>query len=201
MKKGFFVGIFILLSFVLIARISTVNAQDTVVKTDTPVGIDTPQSTESAQPQRVNYELAYPGMLPDNPFYFLKVIRDGIVKLLINDPLKKAEFSLLNAEKRMYAGKMLIQKGEQPLALTTIEKSNNYLDDAGIAVKDALNKNPKNTDIKLFLEKFKMVSLKNREVLSDMEQSIDGKYLDRYKWEEKRVEDSEKNVEQLLQNQ
>ena len=55
-------------------------------------------------PSPINYPLAYPGILPDNPLYPLKMLRDRIVFFLINDPFKKAEFNLLQADKRLGAG-------------------------------------------------------------------------------------------------
>ena len=34
------------------------------------------------------YNLPYPGLLPDNRFYLLKMIRDRVVGMLIADPIK-----------------------------------------------------------------------------------------------------------------
>lgn len=86
-------------------------------------------STSSAIP-KVEYELAYPGILPDNPLYFLKAIRDNILKFLIRDKMKKAEFDLLQADKRLGAAKALLEKGKDELSITTLSKSGNYFDDA-----------------------------------------------------------------------
>ncbi|MEK7605041.1 MAG: DUF5667 domain-containing protein [Patescibacteria group bacterium] len=83
-------------------------------------------------PSPINYPLAYPGILPDNPLYPLKMLRDRIVFFLINDPFKKAEFNLLQADKRLGAGLFLIDrdKNKASLAVDTISKGENYFHDA-----------------------------------------------------------------------
>ena len=54
---------------------------------------------------QIQYELPYPGILPDNPLYFLKAIRDNVLGFFITDPLKKADYSLLMADKRLQSAK------------------------------------------------------------------------------------------------
>lgn len=97
--------------------------------------------TPSPEPE-VNYELPYPGLLPDSPLYFLRVIRDRIVGLLISDPLKKSEFNLLQADKRLNAGIYLINSARKndkkiALAFSTISKAENYFEEAINKVKEA----------------------------------------------------------------
>ncbi len=79
-----------------------------------------------------NYTLPFPGMLPDNPFYTFKVLRDRIILFLINDSVKKAKFYLLQADKRLQAGVYLWnQKPEKrDLAVSTISKGENYFEEA-----------------------------------------------------------------------
>ncbi len=79
---------------------------------------------------KVNYELPYPGLLPDSPIYFLRIIRDKTVGFLIADSLKKAEFNLLQADKRLNAGIYLFNKGKVSLALSTVSKAENYFEQA-----------------------------------------------------------------------
>jgi hypothetical protein len=146
----------------------------------------------------VNYELPYPGMLPDNPLYIFKVIRDGIVKLLINDELTKARFSLKNAEKRIYAGKMLVEKGKDKLAVEIIAKGNNYLDDALVAIKKAKVNTPKNTDIKPFLSQFRTASMKFNEIYEGLKPSIDQRWKAQLLIEQQRTEKTRNSVEELL---
>src|SRR5258708_61565 len=53
--------------------------------------------------KEIQYELPYPGILPDNPLYFLKTFRDTIVLFLISEPWKKADFDLQQADKLVNA--------------------------------------------------------------------------------------------------
>lgn len=199
MKRLFFLIVLAFFTFVVTQKTEKTFAQETVIETETPVGIDT-QASQSSEtiPQRIDYELPYPGMLPDNPLYILKVIRDGVVKFLINDSLKKAQFSLLVAEKRMYSGKLLVAKNKDALAITTIGKSNNYLDEALIAINAVKKQNPKSPDVKLFLQQFKSATLKHLEIASDLKPSIDKDLRDQFDYQVRRIAEHKKTAEILL---
>lgn len=84
------------------------------------------------QEQPSTYTLPYPGMLPDNPLYSLKMLRDRIVLFLIADPVKRAEFNLLQADKRLQAGVYLWREEPEKteLAISTISKGENYFEQA-----------------------------------------------------------------------
>lgn len=93
-----------------------------------------------AQDTRVSdYQLPYPGILPDSPFYFLKITRDRIVDFLISDPVKKAAFDILESDKRLSAGMTLLQEhpSKEAMAEETISKAENYAVDALARIKDA----------------------------------------------------------------
>ncbi len=91
----------------------------------------TPTVTPPTQPS-IDYPLPYPGLLPDNPLYPLKAARDRIISFLISNPVKKADFDLLQADKRLSMGESLIDKSGKnaPLAVTTISKGQNYFVEA-----------------------------------------------------------------------
>src|SRR3989338_765026 len=74
----------------------------------------------------VEYHLAWPGILPDNRLYKLKVLRNKIIYKMIISPVKKVEFDLLMADKTIYASKLLIDKDEIVLAKETALKGENY---------------------------------------------------------------------------
>lgn len=103
-----------------------------------PVFAQTPDAELEIHPitptpvPEVIYTLPYPGILPDNPLYPLKATRDRIVSLLISDPRKKAEFDLLQADKRLQAGLFLLRKDDPDvkLVITTISKGQNYMHEA-----------------------------------------------------------------------
>ena len=122
-------------------------------------------ATDSAETieEEVQYELAYPGMLPDNPLYFFKTLRDAVVKFLISDPLKEAEFNVLTANKRAYAALLLAEKGKEELALKTLSKSNNYLHEATVALSKA---KAKKMDINSTLDKLQKSVKKHEQVFS-----------------------------------
>ena len=76
----------------------------------------------------INYQLPYPGILPGSTLYPLKAIRDKIEELLISDPLKKSNFYLLQADKRLAATISLIDLKKDVLAEQTLSKGQNYLE-------------------------------------------------------------------------
>jgi hypothetical protein len=78
----------------------------------------------------VQYELPYPGMLPNNPLYFLKQARDWILDKLITDPVKKTEFYILQADKRLAMGRILSAGGNDVLAEQTMSKGEKYMNNA-----------------------------------------------------------------------
>ena len=122
-------------------------------------------ATDSAETveEEIQYELAYPGMLPDNPLYFFKTFRDAVVKFLISDPLKEAEFNVLTANKRAYAALLLAEKGKEELALETLSKSNNYLHEATVSLSKA---KAKKMDINSTLDKLQKSVKKHEQVFS-----------------------------------
>lgn len=78
----------------------------------------------------VDYYLAYPGILPDHPLYWLKMIRDRIMLLITKKPLVRFDRLLLYADKRIGAAKILIEGGKAELGVTTATKAEKYLEQA-----------------------------------------------------------------------
>lgn len=87
-------------------------------------------ASPTAAIESVDYTLPYPGLLPDHPLYNLKVLRDRITGFFISDPLKKAEFDFLQADKRVNSAISLFAKGEEKYALaeSTLSKGLNYFE-------------------------------------------------------------------------
>lgn len=90
----------------------------------------TPPTAGVTMEKPSEYLLPYPGILPDHPLYFLKQVRDGIMDRLIVDPLRKAEFHVLQADKRLNMGVVLLEQGKETLAETTISKGEKYMERA-----------------------------------------------------------------------
>lgn len=78
----------------------------------------------------VDYQLPYPGILPDHPLYPLKVLRDKTYDFFLRDSLKKAEFKLLTADKRLFMAIMLFDKGKPALSEQTISEASKYYGEA-----------------------------------------------------------------------
>ena len=145
---------------------------------------DIATQSSSMQNEKINYELPYPGILPDNPLYILKVARDKAVSFLISDPFKKAEFDLLVSDKRLNAALFLMNNKKDALSVSTIAKSNNYFHEAVGKLIDA-KKDGK--DINSLAEKMKISLKKHNEVLKSIEKEIDSKYKEELLYEEKRL--------------
>lgn len=78
-------------------------------------------------PSPVVYALPYPGILPDHPLYFLKMMRDQILLLLITNPVRRVEFHILLADKHLNMGVFLVEKDKPTLAVNTITRGVEYL--------------------------------------------------------------------------
>lgn len=142
----------------------------------------------------VQYNLAYPGILPDSPLYFLKALRDNIANLFIMDPLKKADYDLLMADKRLGAADRLLDKGKVDLAITTLSKSGNYF---YLAIQQAANAKKQGEDVSAILSRLNVASLKHQQIISRMIQKSKGDARGILVASLKRVEDFQKSVEQL----
>lgn len=158
------------------------------------------ESSETTQAKKaVDYQLPYPGLLPDNPLYFLKAIRDRIVDFLISDPLKKADFYLLAADKRLNSSAYLfkIGKSKHNLAESTISKGANYFEKAIAKAKEAKGQGMDIADIS---RRLLDASKKHQEVLRGLEKNADSKIKESLKSLLKRVAGFEKEAASLTQN-
>lgn len=119
--------------------------------------------TPTPSPMFVKYDLAYPGILPDNPLYKLKVLRDKISLGLISQPQKKVDFYLLQADKGILATAMLVDKKKIDLAKeTSLKAEHNFTLLANQL--NALDKKPDNA----FFKKLENAALKHQEVLNSL---------------------------------
>src|SRR3989344_1722168 len=75
-----------------------------------PAVTDTPISTI------IQYDLAFPGILPGNIFYKLKVLRDKIQLIMTTDARKRINLLLHFADKGVLASAMLVDKKNWKLA-------------------------------------------------------------------------------------
>lgn len=61
-------------------------------------GQNIPQNTTFIS-EELDYALPFPGILSDNPLYFIKKIRDTVMRAFMSNPVKRAEFALLQSDK------------------------------------------------------------------------------------------------------
>lgn len=119
----------------------------------------------------IDYTLVYPGILPNNPLYPIKMARDRIVLFLIADKVKRVEFNLLQADKRVAAGDLLIKEDKkyEPLAITTIEKGQNYFHDA---MNQVFQLKQEGRDVGLLIQTMGRASEKHVQVLTDLKKDL-----------------------------
>ncbi len=158
-----------------------------------------PSDSVSTPSATIDYPLPYPGILPDNPLYFMKALRDRVVSFLISDPLKKAEFNLLMADVRLNAAQYLFAKGEgrYSLAETTISKGENYFYNSLVMVSDAKQQG---MQVKDFVQKLIIAAKKHQQVIKDLKTKTPPSIRDRLADDEKRAKDFEIRAIQLEPN-
>lgn len=190
---GILLSIFFLLFFV-----NAINAQENIASQDAMENDGATKSAQLVSPTPTpEYVLPYPGILPDSPLYFLKAFRDRIVSLLISSPLKKAEFDLLQADKRLNSGVYLVEKGEIELAQSTISKGENYFEEAIIQAQEATKQGHKTADL---VQRLSRSATKHQKVLKDLEKKVSKEYKKSFGDLTKRAGSIKKEAEQLTSN-
>jgi len=116
--------------------------------------------------QKSEYTLPYPGMLPDHPLYFLKRLRDTILEKLISDPIRKTEFYILQSDKRLQMGVMLMNVGKGSLGESTISKAEKYMEQAVSGI--SLYKKSGGIIPPYIIEQLENATAKHQEVISDL---------------------------------
>lgn len=153
-------------------------------------------STAAAELKKVQeYTLPYSGILPDNPLYFLKVTRDRIISLLISDNLKKAEFNLLQADKRLGGGLGMVEKNNITLAESTFSKGLNYLEEGVVKLEDAKKEGK---EVQELVRKMSWSLKKHTEVFEKLEKEKGKEFGQSIKTFLERVEQYKKRVNNLI---
>lgn len=124
----------------------------------------TPVATKSS------YFLAYPGILPDNPLYKIKMIRDRLKIWFTGETVEKASLYLLYSDKRLGAGKILIEGGKPELGIPTLVKGERYFESAILETEKAKREGK---DISLLQNSLKEASLKHEEILNEIMEKVD----------------------------
>lgn len=151
------------LSLVLLILLTLTITQKTFAQSSSPSAL--------AKPATVEYYLPYPGLLPDSPLYFVKAFRDNAVSFFISDSLKKADYYLLMADKRLVSANALIDKKKYELAITTLSKAENYFEKAVQLVGEAKKQG---RDANQIIDKLLIASQKHQGVIFQMVQKTKG---------------------------
>lgn len=190
MKSIFVSALICVFSFFFFVVTPSVYAQTDVL------GLEVTPTVPVPTPTPVEYQLPYPGILPDNPFYPFKILRDRIVGFLISNPVKKAEFDLLQADKRLAVGLAILdKKGEAKTAYSTIEKAENYMGQAIDNVEVARKQGMGTREI---VQKIDQSAKKHREVLLQLGLTDKSGFIEGYAQLAKRVYDYQKRITKLL---
>lgn len=130
------------------------------------------QATGSAKQLIVaDYYLPYPGILPDNPVYKLKTLRDNIGLVFTWDKQEKAKKQLSLADKRINAAVALVEGGKISLGVSTATKGEKYLQES-VNGATALVKEGK--DVKSLLLTLTKATAKHSLVLENLIAKADG---------------------------
>lgn len=118
------------------------------------------------QKVEVNYTFAYAGKVsPDSPLWPIKALRDKVWLAVTMDPVKKTEMLILLADKRIQYANDLVSKDKSDLGVSTLTKSEKYLEEA--VREEKLAKSQKH-DTKEVTKVLAMSILKHRQVLESI---------------------------------
>lgn len=129
--------------------------------------------TKIGNNRTVDYPLAWPGMLPDNKLYKVKVLRNKIIEKMLINPVKKVEFDLLMADKTIYASKILVEKGNVVLAKETVLKGENYYSMLVQDYNKALGEKKKIPEV--LDKKITLAAVKHQQVFRELERKVEAK--------------------------
>lgn len=129
------------------------------------------QNQNGAFVSGVEYYFPHPGIGPDNKFWPLKAFRDKVWLSATHNPERRADLLLLFADKRLKMGEELLKKNENELAVATVIKAEQYLQEAYDAQRVARDKGADTTG---FVMRLAQASLKHREILETMMENAPG---------------------------
>lgn len=154
------------------------------------------QENNPSQSASLDYSLPYPGILPDNPLYVFKTLRDKLVSFFISDPLKKAQFDLLTADKRLSSAISLVDEEKKyVLAEITISKGENYFEDGLENIKMA-KKEGRPLDPGL-LTNMELSAKKYNQIINQMSEKTDRTLKEKFLKDSERMTDFLKEVMSL----
>ena len=117
-----------------------------------------------------NYDLTYPGILPDNPLYFLKMAKDNVLSFFIGKPLEKATFILMQSDKQISASKLLLnQNKDKSLIHETTVNSQNYFE---AAIDTTIDAKKQGYDIHEIIGILQSASKKHHQIIDEINSNL-----------------------------
>lgn len=129
-------------------------------------GAKTDESVALESEVKSSYYLPYPGILPDHPLYFFKMIRDRVVEWLTLSPMSKAELYVFYADKRFGAGVALIEGNQVELGTGGYLKAIRY---QGRAIEILEKLKGEGKDVGALANRIEQESTKFGEVIGNQE--------------------------------
>lgn len=155
-----------------------------------PVIVHADEFDLSPTPAPIDYQLPYPGLLPDHPFYFFKQLRDSWGSFFVSGPLHKAEYDLDQADKQVEASLMLVDQKKPDLAQKTLADAIISFDSA---IEKATAAKKQGIDISEFTKKLVLANRKHQEVVKGLAKNNPKKFTDL----SKKVEEVGKKVKTI----
>lgn len=116
----------------------------------------------------MDYQLPYPGLLPDNPLYLIKSLRNSVLLLVTTDDLEKAKIMLNLSDKRMAMAKPLADKGKLSMSVESVIEAEELFERMLPVVAKIEDQNKRSE----FLIEIKKANLKHREEIETLMKEI-----------------------------
>ena len=124
------------------------------------------QEAVDVEAKEIAYTLPHAGILPDNPLYPFKRMRDSFWVFFTRDNVEKAEVLLLIYDKKIVMAQALAEKGKWELALETVNQSEKDFEKLLSAVETATKIGSSPTGD--FMNKAKLSTDKHLEILESL---------------------------------
>lgn len=124
------------------------------------------------------YELPYPGILPNHPLYILKAGRDKVLEMFTRSPIRKAELYLLFADKRINMARYIGQS-DWSLSEQTASKAEKYLIKSWGAAKNGI-KMGTNPDVS-YTKRARQSAKAHRTILLNLQKHCPTDYKQKFK--------------------
>lgn len=153
-------------------------------------------SSQQVSEATVDYQLPYPGLLPDNPFYFLKAFRDQLTEFFLSKPLDRAQFDLLQSDKNTEASYLLVtqEANKTDLALTTFSQGE---DDFSKAIDQVSTAKKQGYSILDMSKKLDLSNQKHLQILLAINQQIGKMDIQTLQSERTRIDTFSKEIHAL----